>query len=140
MKLRALIPLALLACAVPAASQDQARQNESAQAQTDQAQNGPGRPGLGAIGTIDRGQYVCELPGDASGQVGLHQPAEDFRVASASRYRAADGDGTYLRRGDVLTMTSGPRNGAQYAVISPTFLRKIENGGPGRLRCFRRER
>ncbi len=94
----------------------------------------------GPIGTIERGQYVCELPGDAAGSVGLHQPHEDFRIASASRYRAADGDGTYLRRGDVVTMTSGPRNGAQYAVISTTFLRKIENGEPGRLRCFRRER
>jgi hypothetical protein len=94
----------------------------------------------GPIGTIERGQYVCELPGDAGGSAGLHQPQEDFRIASASRYRAADGDGTYLRRGDIVTMTSGPRNGAQYAVISPSFLRKIENGVAGRLRCFRRER
>lgn len=115
MKLIALIPLAVLACAVPAASQ-------------------------GQIGTIERGQYVCELPGDAGGQVGIHQPHEDFRIANASRYRADNGDGTYLRRGDTVTMTSGPRSGAQYAVISPTFLRKIENGQPGRLRCFRRER
>ena len=94
----------------------------------------------GQIGTIERGQYTCELPGDASGAAGIHQPQEDFRIASASRYRAEGGDGTYLRLGDVVTMTSGPRNGAQYAVISPNFLRKIENGEPGRLRCVRRDR
>ena len=94
----------------------------------------------GQIGTIERGQYVCELPGDAAGQVGIHQPDEDFRIASASRYRSAQGDGTYLRRGDIVTMSSGPRNGAQYRVMSSTFLRKIQNGQPGRLRCIWRER
>ncbi len=96
--------------------------------------------GQGQIGTIERGQYTCELPGDASGAVGIHQPQEDFRIASASRYRADNGDGTYLRRGDVVTMTSGPRNGAQYAVISANFLRKLEGGAPGRLRCIRGQR
>ena len=94
----------------------------------------------GQIGTIERGQYMCELPGDAGGQVGVHQPDEDFRIASASRYRSPQGDGTYLRRGNVVTMSSGPRNGTQYRIISATFLRKIENGEPGPLRCFWRER
>ncbi len=94
----------------------------------------------GQIGTIERGQYICELPGDAGGDVGIEQPHENFRIASASRYIADEGSGTYLRRGDVVTMTSGPRNGTQYAVISSGFLRKIENGEPGRLRCLRRER
>ena len=94
----------------------------------------------GQIGTIERGNYICELPGTAGSQVGIEQTAESFRIASASRYVAPEGGGTYLRRGDVVTMTSGPRNGDQYAVISSGFLRKIENGEPGRLRCVRRER
>lgn len=94
----------------------------------------------GQIGTIERGRYVCELPGTAGSEVGIEQPAESFRIASASRYVAPEGSGTYLRRGDVVTMTSGPRNGNQYAVISSGFLRKMENGEPGRLRCVRRER
>jgi hypothetical protein len=115
MRLTAFLGIAALACAVQVSAQ-------------------------GQIGTIERGQYTCELPGDASGAAGIHQPQEDFRIASASRYRADDGDGTYLRRGDVMTMTSGPRNGAQYAVISPNFLRKLDNGEPGRLRCVRRDR
>jgi hypothetical protein len=94
----------------------------------------------GKIGTIERGQYVCELPDDAGGQAGIEQPEENFRIASASRYRSPQGSGTYLRRGDVVTMSSGPRNGDQYLVISPSFLRKMENGEPGRLRCFLRGR
>lgn len=94
----------------------------------------------GQIGTVERGQYICELPGDAGGEVGIEQPEENFRIASASRYITNEGGGTYLRRGDVVTMTSGPRNGVQYAVISSGFLRKMEGGQPGRLRCLRRER
>jgi hypothetical protein len=96
--------------------------------------------GLGDIGTVERGRYACELPGDASGTVGLPQPDEDFEIASASRYRSAQGSGTYLRRGDVMTMTSGPRNGTRYAVVSNVLLEKYENGQPGRLRCLWRQR
>ncbi len=115
MKRLALLPLAWIALSAPALAQ-------------------------GQIGTLERGQYVCELPGDAGGDVGIEQPQENFRIASASRYVAEDGNGTYLRRGDVVTMTSGPRNGVQYKVISEGFLRKMENGEPGRLRCIRRGR
>ena len=28
----------------------------------------------GQIGTLERGTYVCELPGDAAGAVGVEQP------------------------------------------------------------------
>ncbi|WP_343806833.1 elongation factor P [Alteraurantiacibacter aestuarii] len=94
----------------------------------------------GQIGTIERGNYVCELPGDAAGDVGIEQPEENFRIASASRYVVPEGSGTYLRRGNKLNFTSGPRNGNSYAVISDGFLRKMENGEPGRLRCVRRSR
>ncbi len=94
----------------------------------------------GQIATVERGQYVCELPGDAAGSVGIEQPQESFRITSASRYVAPEGSGTYLRRGDVVTMTSGPRNGTVYAVISDGYLRKMENGEPRRLRCIRRSR
>ncbi|MCB2066738.1 MAG: elongation factor P [Erythrobacter sp.] len=94
----------------------------------------------GQIGTIERGRYVCELPGDAAGAAGIEQPDESFSITSASRYSSPQGEGTYLRRGDRLTMTSGPRNGDSYAIISRNFLRKLENGEPGRLRCVRQGR
>lgn len=90
------------------------------------------------IGTIEQGRYVCELPGDAAGAAGIPQPDESFTITSASRYTSPQGEGTYLRRGDRVTMTSGPRNGDSYAIISRGFLRKIENGEPSRLRCVRR--
>lgn len=92
---------------------------------------------VGKIGTITRGTYACELPGTADGTQGIAMPTESFRIASASRYVAPEGRGTYLRRGDILLMTSGPRNGQKYAIISEKFLRKIENGELGRLRCIR---
>ena len=91
----------------------------------------------GAIGTIARGAYICELPGDAGGLAGVKQPAKAFTIESASRYSSPQGAGTYLRRGDTLQLTSGPRQGESYAVISPGFLRRIESGQPGRLRCVR---
>jgi hypothetical protein len=90
----------------------------------------------GAIGTLPRGLYTCELPGDAAGRAGIPQAEANFTVASSSRYRAPQGRGTYLRRGSRLVMTSGPRQGESYSVVSQGFLRRIENGKPGRLRCI----
>jgi hypothetical protein len=91
----------------------------------------------GAIGTVERGAYVCELPGDAAGRAGVVQPAQALTIESASRYSSPQGEGTYLRRGDTLVLTSGPRQGESYAVVSTGFLRRIEQGQPGRLRCVR---
>jgi hypothetical protein len=87
------------------------------------------------IGTIERGHYACELPGDAAGAAGVAQPDESFVIQSASRYSSPQGDGTYLRREERLLMTGGPRNGDSYQIVGRGFLRKIENGQPGRLRC-----
>ena len=92
----------------------------------------------GRIGTLERGQYVCELPGDATGQAGVVQEDENFVIVSASRYESKNGAGTYLRRGNTLEMTSGARNGDRYRIVSERYLRKIEEGSPGRLRCVRR--
>lgn len=94
----------------------------------------------GEIGTIERGFYHCELPGDAGGAAGVPQPQERFSIESASRYSSPQGDGTYLRRGDQVIMTSGPRNGDTYQIIGNGFLRKIEQGQPSRLRCVRQGR
>lgn len=91
----------------------------------------------GAIGTVERGAYVCELPGDAGGSAGVAQPDRALTIESASRYSSPQGSGTYLRRGDTLQLTSGPRQGESYAVISESFLRRIEDGKPGRMRCVR---
>lgn len=92
------------------------------------------------ITTVDRGSYICELPGDAAGKAGKEQLGENFTISNASRYESAKGGGTYLRRGDRLSFTSGPRQGESYAVVSNSFLRRIEGGQPGRLRCVRQGR
>lgn len=89
------------------------------------------------IGTIERGRYVCELPGDASGAAGVVQAEEEFTIKSASRYKSPQGNGTYLRRGDRLTMTSGPRNGDSYEISGRGYLRKIDGPLVTRLRCVR---
>lgn len=91
----------------------------------------------GQVSTLERGSYVCELPGDAAGRAGLEQKDENFTIASASRYSAPQGSGTYLRRGDTLEMTSGPRLGDKYQIYSERFLRKMEGDTPSRLRCVR---
>jgi hypothetical protein len=91
----------------------------------------------GAIGTIPRGTFACELPGDAAGRAGVAQPERNITIESASRYSSPQGGGSYLRRGDTLTLTSGPRQGETFAILSDDFLRLIEDGRPGRLRCVR---
>jgi hypothetical protein len=89
----------------------------------------------GSIGTVQRGTFACELPGDAAGQAGVAQPARNITIESASRYTSPQGSGSYLRRGNTLTLTSGPRQGESYTVVTEGFLRLLEGGQPGRLRC-----
>ena len=93
--------------------------------------------GQGSIGTIERGAYVCELPGDAAGRAGIVQPELGFTIESASRYSSSRGAGTYLRRGDTVMLTSGPRQGESFSVAGGGVLRRVEDGKPGRLRCVR---
>jgi len=92
----------------------------------------------GAIGVMPRGVYNCELPGDAARDVGVPQPERQLRIKSASRYMAPQGSGTYLRRGDTMTLTSGPRQGERYTVVSDNFIRLLgADGQPGPVRCIR---
>ena len=89
----------------------------------------------GPIGTVLRGPYQCELPGDAAGQAGIPQPQASFVIETSSLYSSPQGKGAYLRRGERLMMTSGPRQGESYAIVSKHMMRRMENGRPGRLRC-----
>ena len=90
----------------------------------------------GPIDTVLRGRYVCEMPGDAAKGASIPQPGRSFTIESSSRYTASQGGGTYLRRGDRLDMTSGPRKGETFLVLRPGFLRERQaDGKPGRLRC-----
>lgn len=94
----------------------------------------------GEIGVLQQGLYVCELPDERAPTRGVVQKGTSFRITSASRYISDQGTGTYLRRGNTMVLSSGPRRGEQYRIISQGFVRKIEDGTPGRLRCIRRAR
>jgi hypothetical protein len=90
----------------------------------------------GPIDTVLRGRYVCEMPGNAAVGASVPLPDRSFTIESSSRYSARQGDGVYLRRGDRMEMTSGPRRGETYLVVRPGFLRERQaDGKPGRLRC-----
>jgi hypothetical protein len=90
----------------------------------------------GDIDTLEIGRYVCELPGDALGERGVHVPGEDFAVVYGSSYHAEGGNGTYLLTGDQIVMTSGPKQGLRYHRISTGFLRKQNaDGSDSDLRC-----
>jgi hypothetical protein len=92
----------------------------------------------GPVGTVERGSFSCELPGDAAGAAGVAQPEQNFRIASASRYQTQQGDGTYLRQGKTIRFTGGPRKGEAYLVESENFFRRLgPDGQPTRLRCVR---
>lgn len=93
----------------------------------------------GKIDSLSPGDYICELPGDASGPTGYPQADEAFSIVSGSTYRNAQGRGTYLLTGDVLTMTAGPKRGQSFHRISDSFLRKRDAAGADTaLRCVRR--
>ncbi|WP_305095889.1 elongation factor P [Croceibacterium aestuarii] len=92
----------------------------------------------GPVETATRGSYSCEMPGTAAGAAGVRVPSKDFRISSASRYKSAQGNGVYLRKGDVIRFTSGPRSGETYLVVGDNFLRALgADGKSTRLRCIR---
>ena len=95
----------------------------------------------GPIDTIHRGEYYCELPGDATGPAGHPVPEEGFEILSGSSYTTAKGGGAYLLTGDLLVMTSGPKRGERFNRLSSNFLRKLApDGTETTLRCVRRMR
>jgi hypothetical protein len=94
--------------------------------------------GAGHLGTLERGLYRCETPGDAGGEAGIPREDEDFEVISSSRYKVPGGRGVYLRKGNLVTLTSGPREGAQYRLETERYLIKL--GSAEHLRCYWRGR
>jgi len=90
----------------------------------------------GQVDTVDRGRYVCELPGDAGGEASVPQPERSFTIETSSRYSSPQGSGTYLRRGNRFDMTSGPRKGEAYRIVRTGFLKLLQpDGEPSRMRC-----
>lgn len=91
----------------------------------------------GRLDTLERGYYACERPGDAEIGPGIAASEYDFLVINASRYRTPDGTGTYLRTGEKVQITSGPRKGDAFAMKGERFLEMT--AGPGTefdIRCI----
>lgn len=92
----------------------------------------------GQIGTIERGNYECGLPGDATGEAWVVQPDKGFAIISASSYRTSGDGGTYLRRGNRIVFTRGPLKGMELRRLSSGLLQQVSaDGALGRMRCHR---
>lgn len=88
--------------------------------------------------TMPHGPYECALPGTAAGAAWIVQEEESFTISRASRYRNAQGRGTYLLKGDDLIFTAGPKNGQRLRRTGPNELRAINlDGSNGRMICVR---
>lgn len=88
--------------------------------------------------TMPHGPYECTLPGNAAGEATIPLAKESFTIARASRYRSADGRGTYLLKGDEFLFTAGPKNGQRLRRTGTNELREVlEDGSNGRMICSR---
>jgi len=88
----------------------------------------------GPLGTLMLGRYDCERPGPPAAPA-VPEPDWSFAVTTSSRYVAKSGEGTYLLTGNTVTMTSGPLDGTKLVRLRGGFLRVVENGKPGPVRC-----
>ncbi len=94
--------------------------------------------GQGRLGLLPQGEYVCALPGTATGAAWNELPNRSFAITGASSYRAGNGSGTYLLEGQRVTFTRGPMKGKQMMRVSSGMLQEIDrDGNLGRLRCHR---
>jgi len=95
-------------------------------------------PSGGMLGTLQRGDWECALPGDAGGEAYVVVPEEGFRIGNASSYRNDEGRGIYLLRGTELVFTRGPKKDQRFRVLGDNTLQKLEaDGSPSKLICTR---
>ena len=92
----------------------------------------------GRLGLLEQGEYVCGLPGSATGPAWREMEAHNFSITGASSYRTDKGSGTYLMEGKRITFTRGPMKGERMMLLSSGLLQELEKDGKlGRLRCHR---
>ncbi|MGE5953447.1 MAG: hypothetical protein ACM308_07515, partial [Qipengyuania vulgaris] len=92
----------------------------------------------GRLGLLPQGEYVCALPGNASGTAWNEVPGRNFAITGASSYKAGNGSGTYLMEGKRVTFTRGPMKGKTMMRVSSGMLQEVGRDGKlGRLRCHR---
>jgi len=92
----------------------------------------------GKLGVLERGTWVCEMPGDAGTQRGIPVPEAGFVITPSSTYRTDSGNGTYLRTGDTVTMSSGPHKGVRFTVQNERMLKRLaKDGAEDGMRCVK---
>ena len=92
----------------------------------------------GRLTLLDRGTYVCALPGDATGSAWVEQAGREFTIEGGSSYDTPRGGGTYLMEGRQVIFTRGPMRGVKLMLLSSGLLQEIGRDGKlGRLRCHR---
>jgi len=92
----------------------------------------------GELGTLPKGRYLCELPGDAMGLASRPVEGQWFDVVNASRYVSEGGDGTYLLTGKSVVFTRGPMRGARFEWNGMKALNRTDLAGElAKLRCVR---
>ena len=92
----------------------------------------------GRLGLLEQGEYVCALPGSATGPAWREMDAHNFAITGASSYRTDKGQGTYLLEGNRVTFTRGPMKGHRMMLLSSGLLQELgKDDKLGRLRCHR---
>lgn len=92
----------------------------------------------GRLGLVEQGEYVCALPGDATGAAWVEQEGKGFAIVEGSSYRSERGNGTYLAEGKQITFTRGPLKGMKLVLLGSGLLQEIGPDGKfTRLRCHR---
>ena len=92
----------------------------------------------GRLKLLQTGEYVCALPGDATGAAWVEQGGKGFAIVSGSSYRTDRGSGTYLMEGKLITFTRGPMKNMKLMRLSSGLLQQVDRDGRlGRLRCHR---
>ena len=89
------------------------------------------------ITTLAKGSYACGVPGDVRSAAWVRDPDYAFSIRSASRYRTARGEGTYLLTGKDLVFTRGPLKDMRFRIDDANVLRKTGGHGDPRLFCAR---
>lgn len=97
-----------------------------------------GSPSGGMLGILRHGDWECALPGDAGSTAFVPQPAEAFRIGTASSYDSPAGSGIYLMRGTEVLFTRGPKKDERFRVLGENTLQKLApGGGLSKLICTR---
>ena len=90
------------------------------------------------LGVLPQGRYDCWTAGHAAGPAVTGDPRHRFTIVHGSSYVSAEGGGTYLLAGDLLTFTRGPFKDIRLRRNRGGFWQQVaRDGEPGRMKCSR---